>query len=614
MDVVVTGDHVVGDTDRGSRKRKRHLTSKERKSNVRHSNHYPNLEHFVDFSCNHPNRKDFCCNDVTEDDIRTIRSMFYETINKNVQDNHLGHFMDVEKPDRSRNRKIERKSHNFFIRYHVWKNGKKICICQKLFLSIFSVSQRRVNTIARKMQSGSGIVENRGGDKRSFKNVKKFEAVKKFIASLKGHESHYGRAKSRRIYLSSENNITILWNLYNQSNAENLKVNYKYFSRIFNSHFNIAFGSPATDVCGFCVRTQTSISLCKDKTEIEKLRTSLRVHKIRAKQFFKLMKEKPEHTVSYCFDLQQVQVLPKVPIQDAFYAQQLSFYCFCVTDVDIKKPVFYTWMEHQAKRGSAETSSALRDFLNKSEFGSGIKQLRLFADGCAGQNKNAHMMHMLMLWLYRDAPQNIKSVVLIFPVRGHSYLPADRIFGQIEKVTRSYSTIKTPTQYYDIYSKKGEVKQLGRDWTVYDIKTALTCLKKIEGISAAKRIIIKRSQNNNNILLKTELFYRNDDPSKQFQTLLKRGKKLSTLHLPAVELQNEIKPKKLQSLSKLLVELSGVNWVNDPELTWLQPILSDTGEQNDNQVNLGKTEDDDVIEGAEYCDCNDDDHGDLYDM
>ncbi|CAG9841069.1 unnamed protein product [Diabrotica balteata] len=35
MDVVVTGDHVVDDTDFGSRKRKRHITSKEHKSNVR---------------------------------------------------------------------------------------------------------------------------------------------------------------------------------------------------------------------------------------------------------------------------------------------------------------------------------------------------------------------------------------------------------------------------------------------------------------------------------------------------------------------------------------------------------------------------------------------------
>ncbi|KAK4883294.1 hypothetical protein RN001_006613 [Aquatica leii] len=132
---------------------------------------------------------------------------------------------------------------------------------------------------------------------------------------------------------------------------------------VFYIHNTCAF--PATDVCGFCVRTQSSISISKDKNEIDKLKTSLRVHKVRAKQFFKLMNEKPAQSVSYCFDLQQ----------------QLSFYCFCVTDVDIKTPVFYTWIEHQAKRGAAETNSAIRDFLNKAEFGPDIKQLRLFADG-----------------------------------------------------------------------------------------------------------------------------------------------------------------------------------------------------------------------------------------
>lgn len=429
--------------------------------------------------------------------------------------------------------------------------------------------------------------------------------MKKFIAGLKGHESHYGRAKSRRIYLSSELNITLLWKLYNANAVEDLKVNYKFFSRIFNNKFNIAFGSPATDVCGFCVRTETSITNCKVKNEIQNLKIALRVHKVRAKEFFKLMKEKPTHSASYCFDLQQVQVLPKVPIQAAFYAQQLSFYCFCVTDVDIKKPIFYTWMEHQAKRGSAETSSALHDFLNKEEFGPDIKQIRLFADGCAGQNKNAHMMHMLMLWLYRDAPRSVESVVVIFPIRGHSYLPADRVFGQVEKVIRSYSTIKSPLKYYEIYSKKGEVRKLGTDWIVSDVKVALNSLKKIEGISAAKRIIIKRSKNDN-ILLKTELFYRNDDPSKPFQTLLKRGKKLSTIELPNVALQNTIKPKKLKSLSNLLVELSGANWVNDPELTWLQSVFSYHGGETDNvdDNQLDAEEDNGIEEGGMLCDCN----------
>jgi hypothetical protein len=99
-------------------------------------------------------------------------------------------------------------------------------------------------------------------------------------------------------------------------------------------------------------------------------------------------------------------------------------------------------------------------------------------------------------------------------------------------------------------------------------------------------------------LLKIELLYRNDDPSKKISTLLRRGKKLSTITLPNVAVYNAIKAKKLESLSKLLIELSGENWSDDPELTWLQPILSNHYDQN-RQHN-------DEEEEEVQCDCNDD--------
>lgn len=58
------------------------------------------------------------------------------------------------------------------------------------------------------------------------------------------------------------------------------------------------------------------------------------------------------------------------------------------------------------------------------------------------------------------------------------------------------------------------------------------------------------------------------------------GKKLGNMQLPTVELQNPIKSNKLQHLSKLLVELSGENWVNDSELTWLEQIFTHNYDQN----------------------------------
>ncbi|VEN57645.1 unnamed protein product [Callosobruchus maculatus] len=308
------------------------------------------------------------------------------------------------------------------------------------------------------------------------------------------------------------------------------------------------------------------------------------------------MKEEQPNTVSFCFDLQQVQVLPKVPIQDAFYAQQLSFYFFCVTATNCKNPVFYSWMESQAGRGATEISSALLDFLQKTNFAPDIHTLRLFSDGCGGQNKNSFVIHMLMLWLYHFAPGTIKKIELIFPVRGHSYLPADRIFGRVEKILRRHAVIKTPEKYWELYHQVGEIRKLGSDWSLVNIKGASLSLKKLQGISSSKRIIIKRGKTSG-VAVKSEVLYRTDDPTKKYQTLLKPKKRLDRIELCEVPLGREIKQKKVVSLKKLLVALSGAQWYStDPELKWLAEILERTG------INYNDG-DDQYENGEEACEC-----------
>nr|CAH7732277.1 unnamed protein product [Callosobruchus chinensis] len=136
--------------------------------------------------------------------------------------------------------------------------------------------------------------------------------------------------------------------MYNSQNP-NLRSSKSMFKRIFYNEFNIGFSSPASDACGTCLNLRNIIKEGgKNKTT---LMTELRVHKVRAKTFYTLLKENPENSMSFCFDLQQVHPLPKIPIQDAFYLRQISFYTFCCVDDDSKKPFFYTWTENQASRG-----------------------------------------------------------------------------------------------------------------------------------------------------------------------------------------------------------------------------------------------------------------------
>ncbi|KAJ4437820.1 hypothetical protein ANN_13758 [Periplaneta americana] len=137
-----------------------------------------------------------------------------------------------------------------------------------------------------------------------------------------------------------------------------------------------------------------------------------------------------ENSKTFAFDLQQVQSLSKLNIGESYYARQIALYSLCVTNIESTEPIFYIWNETQAGRGAEEVSSAITDFLNKMDIDNSTTSLRFFADGCAGQNKNKHKIHAIAFWLLKKSPPHVTEVhlILCFPVRGHSFLPPDRVF------------------------------------------------------------------------------------------------------------------------------------------------------------------------------------------
>lgn len=312
------------------------------------------------------------------------------------------------------------------------------------------------------------------------------------------------------------------------------------------------------------------------------------------------MKETPEGSVSFCFDLQQVQTLPKIPISEAFYARQLSFYALSITSVDSKAPVFYHWTEDTAGRGSNEVASAVFNFLCAHQFDGEVTTVRLFADGCAGQNKNSTVVNFLYYWLLKCAPPSVKRILMVFPVRGHSYLPADRVFGRVEKLLRKQAEILLPEAYLDIYREVGECKMIGVDWEIQNFKSLEMYLKKIEGISQLKRIIFVKSIVNGHEVckVKTEVTFRCDDTGKPFTSLLKRGKKTETLKatvIPVVELVHPIKEEKKRDVDMLLTKFTG-DWRTQNKFHWYKHVIDEV--PNDT-----------MPDEHEDCDCEDEDVG-----
>ncbi|KAJ8910918.1 hypothetical protein NQ315_014252 [Exocentrus adspersus] len=73
----IDGEHIVGDTKRGSQKRPVNVTSRERKKQVRYSNHDPDLQQFA-IVCNH-NKSTLKCGQIGRDDVINLGNRYRQT-------------------------------------------------------------------------------------------------------------------------------------------------------------------------------------------------------------------------------------------------------------------------------------------------------------------------------------------------------------------------------------------------------------------------------------------------------------------------------------------------------------------------------------------------------
>lgn len=473
---------------------------------------------------------------------------------------------------------------NFFLKIKNRRSTEAVKVCRNFFMTALAVKNHRLFTICKTVDSGDIPKERRGGDHVSKKSLFKRDKVQEFIGKLRGTESHYNRSKSRRIYLPAHLSIKKLCQIYNEQAENQRKVSYAMFRNVFRTKFNIGFSSPASDTCSQCTRLKYRIKSEKDQQKKIEFITEYRVHKKRSQAFYNHCKEEPENSLTFCFDLQQVQPLPRTPISDAFYSHQISLYSFCCVSMNSKNPTFYIWTEDQSGRGATEIGSALLDYLKSLDL-TGITQVRLFCDGCGGQNKNSHIIHMLMFWLLKYSPDNLIELIITYPVRGHSFLPADRVFGRMEKIFRKTPTIVSKEEYVGYYSEVGNVKVLGADWKIFDIKELLEYLNKVAGISDLKRIRLQKNRIKKTGEIKISIacfqHYRFEAQSEFQKCVYKRGKNLKNFSLSEVPLRNNIPQKKIQSVKELMVKQFGKEWESEKKFEWYRKLLyKDESEKN----------------------------------
>ena len=92
---------------------------------------------------------------------------------------------------------------------------------------------------------------------------------------------------------------------------------------------------------------------------------------------------------------------------------QISFYVLGVTDVGNQDPTFYTWNETEGSSGVNEVASGVTCYEDEVCFDNSVTTIRFFADGCKGQNKNMHMVHVL-IGCKRKHPLTLKILLYSF--------------------------------------------------------------------------------------------------------------------------------------------------------------------------------------------------------
>lgn len=347
--------------------------------------------------------------------------------------------------------KGEKRGTNLF---HIQNGASTLRVCKKFFLSTFAVSDGRLTRALSKFRAGHVPgVDLRGKHVAAQKiTPEQIQSVKDHINEFPSFQSHYTRKDNpNRKYLSPELNLSKMFQLYTEWCQENdiNPVKEYYYRNVFNNSFNLQFHMPRKDTCKKCdeFKQKTEVeqnpeakaALNRDHTlhlaKAEKARDSLKADSSLAKE--------NENVCTLTIDLQKALPFPKLTVSEAYYRRNMYCYNFGIHDMGKNLGYMYVWDETIASRGSQEISACLRKHLEVNP----CKHVIIYSDTCGGQNRNINVALSLMKLTQEE--NAIDTIDLKFMVSGHSYLPNDADFGNIEQAVRN-QTVYTPDDWYRI--------------------------------------------------------------------------------------------------------------------------------------------------------------------
>lgn len=389
-----------------------------------------------------------CFEKVTQEERERLFTQFYNMKTKDEQDLFLQCQIETKPTARKRKRKENGKNRDKSFEYWIFISGVRKKVCLGAFASIYSVSRDRLKRIKNLLVNNETPRDKRGRNvKGNAMKEEDREAVREHIASFPVKESHYSGKQYN--YLNSKLNVKIMYHLF-KTKFPNSPVKYSYYIKFFKENFQLHFGRPQVDTCVTCEEFSLKIKSKSLGDEAKRVAAAEKmVHERRARKFYNTLKSTKEECLeredlaAFAFDYMQNLQLPEIPVQDLFYLSQLSVSVFCVTDLKTDKSFFFIYHEGVAAKSPNEVCTFILDYI-QNQISPEVSELRVFCDNCPGQNKNHCLVRFCMSLVETG---RFKKIQQFFPVRGHSFLPCDRVFGVIKRLLKRYDRVYSVHEY-----------------------------------------------------------------------------------------------------------------------------------------------------------------------
>ena len=344
--------------------------------------------------------------------------------------------------------------------YHLPVQGNIVKVCKKQFVNTFDLKFGRVRRLLSIEAKGDIPKRKNLGNQYHSLSPQTTDLIKEHIMSYPTHKSHYSNKTYE--YLDARLTVKTMYQSFTLK-YPNLNVKYNFYLKIFRQHFDLHFGRPQVDTCITCEELNVVLKNSHvSEAQRQEAEVKLKAHKTRANKFTDTIRKTKElcqtreDMVALCFDYMQNLPLPHLPVQDIFYMRQLWVNVFSVHNLKTGKSVLYVYHEGIAKKGANDVCSMLHDYI-QSYIPQNISNLRLFSDGCTGQNKNHTMVRYCAALVDTGRFKNVRQY---FPVRGHSYNPCDRDFGTIKRHLSKTDRVYEPMEYVTLIANS--FKSTGR--------------------------------------------------------------------------------------------------------------------------------------------------------